>query len=386
VLLNIDQLRQLLDATVLSLVFSFIIAFPIIHILYKFNITRRLDYDFTTLIEKRNMKAGVPIMGGLIIVISVIVLNILFNPAKDISDRAYESILLLLGMFGLSALLGGIDDILNIYGKKRKQRALSVTLRLIRVHKSKWKRIWLAITFPWEAYKRFFFILGSNPGRGIHAHEKILVQSISGLALGLGIYFYSSRSNPGEFWIPILDFTIDIGILIIPFAWITVLLMTNAVNLADGMDGLAAGKLFVSFFGFLILSIIKQDFRIAFLIATVLGSLVTYLYFNVPPARFQMGDVGSLSLGTLLAAVGFLLGEPMMLLFISFPFALTLLSSVIQGIGRRIIGRRIFRMAPLHHHLQIAKNWSEEKVVIRLVLFSVACVLFSLWIYFNQSL
>ncbi|BCX13921.1 MAG: hypothetical protein KatS3mg085_453 [Candidatus Dojkabacteria bacterium] len=379
-------LRDLLNAAMLSLVFSFLIAFPIIHLLYKFNITRRMDYDFTTLIEKRNLKVGVPIMGGLIVVISVVVLNLFFNPARDNSEKAYESLLLILGIFVLSALLGGFDDVLNIYGKERKQRALSLTLRLIKVHKSKLTRIKLLITLPWEVYKRFFYILGSNPGRGIHAHEKIIVQSIVGIALGSGIYFYSSRPNPGEFWIPFFDFNLDIGFLIIPFAWLTVLLMTNAVNLADGMDGLAAGELFPSFFGFLVLAIAKQDFRIAFLIATVLGALLTYLYFNAPPARFQMGDVGSLSLGTLLATVAFILAEPMMLLIISFPFALTLLSSLIQGVGRRIIGRRIFRMAPIHYHLQLTRKWSEEKVVFRLILFSMACSLFGLWVYFNQAL
>jgi len=342
-----------------------------------FKITRRMTVDFTTLIEKRNLKIGVPIMGGLIIIITVTILNLLFNPF-----RFNNGMYLMLFIFILSALLGGFDDVLNIYGKDRsKPRSISMTLKLIRVHKSLKKRIWLVITFPWEVYKNFFYILGSNPGKGIQAHEKIIVQSIAGLLLGISLYSFSSRIMPGLIWIPIINITVNIGIFIIPFAWLTVLLMTNAVNLADGMDGLAANQLIFSFFGFLVIAIVKQDIRIIFLTATIIGALITYLYFNIPPARFQMGDVGSLALGTLLAAVAFILGEPLILLIIALPFAITLISVVIQGLGRRILGRRVFAMAPIHYHFQMRYGWSEEKVVMRFTLLSMVCMLVGLWIY-----
>jgi UDP-N-acetylmuramyl pentapeptide phosphotransferase/UDP-N-acetylglucosamine-1-phosphate transferase len=377
VIFDLDLLKDLSLVVLASTIFAFLIAFPVIHFLYKFNITRRMTVDFTTLIEKRNLKIGVPVMGGLIMVLTVIIFNLLANPEKD-----SKGLFLTLFIFTLSAVLGGADDIMNIFGFERaKQRAFSRTLTLIKVHKSLRKRIWLTITLPWEAYKRFFYMLGSNPGKGIQAHEKILVQSIAGLALGVGLYFFSSIEKPGLLWIPLFDFDMNIGILLIPFAWIAVLLMTNAVNLADGMDGLAASELMASFLGFLVIAILKDDVRMSFLITTVLGSLIAYLYFNIPPARFQMGDVGSLAMGTLLATVAFMLKEPLMLLFISFPFVLTLLSAVIQGIGRRILGRRIFRMAPLQYHFQMKYGWSEEKVVMRLGLFSVVCMIVGLWVF-----
>jgi UDP-N-acetylmuramyl pentapeptide phosphotransferase/UDP-N-acetylglucosamine-1-phosphate transferase len=377
VIFDLDLLKDLSLVVLASTIFAFLIAFPVIHFLYKFNITRRMTVDFTTLIEKRNLKIGVPVMGGLIIVLTVIIFNLLANPAKD-----SKGLFLTLFIFTLSAILGGADDIMNIFGFERaKQRAFSRTLTLIKVHKSLRKRIWLTITLPWEAYKRFFYMLGSNPGKGIQAHEKILVQSIAGLALGVGLYFFSSLEKPGLLWVPLFDFDLNIGILLIPFAWIAVLLMTNAVNLADGMDGLAASELMASFFGFLVIAILKDDERMSFLITTVLGSLIAYLYFNIPPARFQMGDVGSLAMGTLLATVAFMLKEPLMMLLISFPFVLTLLSAVIQGIGRRILGRRIFRMAPLQYHFQMKYGWSEEKVVMRLGLFSVVCMIVGLFVF-----
>lgn len=372
-----EELRVITLIITLSAVFSFLIAFPIIKILYKFNITRRMTVDFTTLIEKRNLKIGVPIMGGLIFIVTVLVFNIFFNPYRD-----NPGLLLTLFIFCLSALLGGFDDVLNIYGRDRaKPKSLSRVLTLIKVHKSATQKIWMIITLPWSAYKSFFYILGSNPGKGIQAHEKILVQSIAGILLGVGLYGFATRAVPGLLWIPIANINIDIGILIIPFAWVTVLLMSNAVNLADGMDGLAANQLIMSFLGFLFIAVFKHDEKLVFLIATVVGSLMAYLYFNIPPARFQMGDVGSLAMGALLAAVAFILGEPLMLLIICFPFVVVLLSTVIQGLGRRIFGRRIFAMAPIHYHFQIAYGWSEEKVVMRFALFSMFCAIIGLLIY-----
>lgn len=360
-----------------SSVFSFLIAFPIIALLYKFNITRRMTVDFSSLIEKRNLKVGVPIMGGLILIITIIVINLLFNPHND-----NKGLLLTLFIFALSALLGGFDDILNIFGRDRdKPKQISRVIKLIKVHKSPLRRIVMIIMLPWSAYKSFFYILGSNPGKGIQAHEKILIQSITGLLLGFGLYFFTSVATPGLIWLPLFNINIDIGILMIPFAWLTVVLMSNAVNLADGMDSLAANELLFSFVGFLIIALTKSDTKMIFLIATVIGSLISYIYFNIPPARFQMGDVGSLAMGTLLATVAFLLGEPLMLLIMCFPFVITLLSTVIQGIGRRIVGRRIFAMAPIHYHFQIKHGWSEEKVVMRFTLLSMFVMLLGLLIY-----
>lgn len=372
-----NDFLNVLTIIISSMLFSFGIAFPIIALLYKFNITRRMTVDFTTLIEKRNLKIGVPIMGGLIVIITVAVLNILFNPNRD------PALYLVLIIFIISAMLGGFDDVLNIYGRERAHpKPLSRILKLIRVHNSKTKRIAMLVTLPWSAYKSFFFILGSNPGKGIQAHEKIIVQSIAGLTLGFGLYYFSNNGYLGELKVPLFDSVIQLGFLIVPFVWITVLLMTNAVNLADGMDALAVSMLIPSFIAFLIIAVDKGDSRTVFLISTVVGSLITYNYFNIPPARFQMGDVGSLALGTLLASVAFILREPLLLLIISMPFAITLLSGVVQGIGRRIFGRRIFVMAPIHYHFSISRDWSEEKVVMRFALFSSICALVGLWIYF----
>jgi len=360
------ELKEVFFLIIFSSLFAFLISFPLIHFLYKFKITRRMDVDFSSIVEKRNLKIGVPIMGGLIIIITVLFFNFFFNPGIF-----NKGLLLILFMFVFSAILGGLDDVLNIYGVKRgKPRSIRRTLILMKVHKNFLKRISLFLTLPWSIYKAFFYMLGSNPGKGIQSHEKILVQSFVGLSLGIGLYFFTPGFVNEILKIPLSGVTINIGFLFIPFAWLTVVLMANAVNFADGMDSLAAFQLFFSFAGFLLIALLKSDYKVVFLISTVLGSLIAYLYFNIPPARFQMGDVGSLSMGTLLAGVSFLLQEPLLLLIIGFPFVITFLSVLIQGIGRRLLGRRIFRMAPIHYHFQMANDWSEEKVVMRFALLS----------------
>jgi phospho-N-acetylmuramoyl-pentapeptide-transferase len=319
-------------------------------------------------------------MGGLVIVIPVIILNLIFSPA------GITKIAVL--VFGIIALLGAFDDILNIYGKKRKVRSIRRTMKLIRVHKNLPYRIFLLATFPWQFYKRVFYILGSNPGKGLFAHEKIIVQIIAGLIAASWIFFRVEWTNPGDLWVPFLG-VVNISFLMIPFIVFVVAAMTNAVNIADGMDGLSAGLLLPAFGAFLAIAYHQEastattfaDMPNVVLCSIVIGGLIAYLYFNIPPARFQMGDVGSLALGSLLAVLAFSLRVPLLLLIIGFPFVAEVTSVIIQAIARRVFGKRLFRMAPIHHHFEML-GWSEEKVVMRFWIGGVICALIGLWIYF----
>ena len=119
--------------------------------------------------------------------------------------------------------------------------------------------------------------------------------------------------------------------------------------------------------------------EITILNATTVGALLTYTYFNVKPARFQMGDVGSLGLGALLAFNAIVINKMLLLPFLAFIFYLELATVIIQVFGRHILGRRIFKMAPLHHHFEL-KGWTEEKTVTRFWLIHAAAVLLGLWI------
>lgn len=371
---------DILDLLIVSIIFSLVVSFPLISLLYKLQITRRGDADFSNIIEQRKSKIGTPIMGGLIVVLTVLVLNLIFN--RDTVTGISGSIKIPILIFVISALLGALDDILNIFGKERKVRRIRRVLMLIRVHKSFFKRAMYMLLFPWLIYKRFFFLLGSNPGKGIQAHEKILVQTIVGLLLAYWIMMGTGwAAAASEIWLPIVG-QINIGLFMVPFIVLAVLTMTNAVNLTDGMDGLAAGLLISAFTAFAVVAHNQQDIPILILCVTTVGSLITYIYFNIPPARFQMGDVGSLALGTLLVTVAFALRVPFLLVFVGAGFLIEFMSSLIQGISRRILGRRVFKMAPFHHHLEMI-GWPEEKVVMRAWIFGILCSILGLWVYFN---
>ena len=317
-------------------------------------------------------------MGGLIFVIPTILLTLIAN--FDFHKLVLSgSVKIPILVFAISAILGGLDDVLNIYGRERPVRSIRRTVKLMTVHKSFLYRVYLVLLFPWTMYKNFFFMLGSNPGKGIQAHEKILVQLLVALLI---VWWIVGRLGWTHIWFPALG-NVEVGLLMIPFIILTVLTMSNAVNITDGLDGLSSGLAIFSFIGFLITAVIIGNIPIAIICAIVIGTLIPYLYFNTPPARVQMGDVGSLALGTMLASIAFALNRPFLLIPFCSVFLIELGSSLIQGIGRRILGRRIFKMAPIHHHFEFL-GWKEEKVTIRFWVFGAIGVLFGLAIVFMQ--
>lgn len=368
--ISIDSLNLLKTAIFYGLgscVIAFLWTPFLTKILYKYKLTRRAEYDSTLNIDK---KAGTPIMGGLLVIITVAVVTMLFN-----WERKFTWVPI--GVMLLSALLGGIDDVMHIYGHERRHRKLKQIFTLIRVHADWKQRLWLVITLPWSIFKRCSLWLGSHPGKGVHVHEKLLLQFAAGAITAYWIYF-----KLGEHWQNIsvpFDGLVDIGWWIIPLIIFFVMFTANAVNVADGMDGLAGGSLLLTFSTLMILSWINGYPEIMFLNATTVGALITYTYFNVKPARFQMGDVGSLGLGALLAINAIVINKMLLLPFIAFIFYLELTTVIIQVFGRHILGRRIFKMAPLHHHFEL-KGWSEEKTVMRFWIIHAAVVLLGLWI------
>ena len=372
-IIPIDAIGELKTAIFYGLISCFL-AFtwaPLLtEILYKCNITRRSEFDVSLSNKSRASKAGTPIMGGLLVIITVAFITILFN-----WERKFTFVPI--GVMLLASALGGTDDLLNIFGKKRRSRKLKQVLKLIKVHKD-WKmRIWYIITFPWTLFKRTSVWLSSHPGKGLHVHERLLFQFIAGALTAWWIYF-----KLGESWREIhipFDGYINIGIWIIPVIILFVMATANAVNFTDGMDGLAGGSLITTFTGLTLLSWIGGYTEITILNATVVGALLTYTYFNIKPARFQMGDVGTLGLGALLAINAIVINQMILIPLIAFIFYVELGSNLLQIAGRYITGRRIFKMAPLHHHFEL-KGWAEEKVVMRFWVVHAAAVLLAVWI------
>lgn len=363
-------LKTAIQYGLIACVISFLGAPFLTKILYKYNITRHAEYDATLAMGARRSKRGVPVMGGLLVIATVALITYLLNWERQFTWMP-------IGVMLLSAALGGLDDLLNIFGQKRRSRKLSQVFTLIKVHKYWHMRLFYAITLPWWIFKRTSVWLSRNPGKGVHVHEKLLLQFIAGSITAYWVYFKLGESWR-EIFIP-FDGLINIGFWIIPIIIFFVMLSANAVNIADGMDGLAGGSLLITFSALTILSWLEGYQEITILNATTVGALITYTYFNIKPARFQMGDVGSLGLGSLMAINAIIINRMLLLPFIAFIFYIELGSVIIQVFGRHVLGRRIFKMAPLHHHFEL-RGWTEEKTVMRFWIIHAGMVLLGLWV------
>jgi phospho-N-acetylmuramoyl-pentapeptide-transferase len=367
---QINGLTHIIGFAVIAAVGSLIVAPLFISLLRKLGITRQENGDMTLGLESRSDKANTPIMGGLLVIATIALLTFLFN-----WDRRYTWVPM--GVMLMSAALGAVDDLLNVFGHDRRQRSLAQTKTLIRVHKNNLVRLWLVITFPWTILKRAASVFGSKQRKGVLVHEKLLLQFAAGAMAAWWIYW-----KLGESWHQIytpFDGYLSIGAWIIPLIIAIVMFTANAVNISDGMDGLAGGMLIPTFGALSFLAWISGYDSLAILNAVTAGALVTYTYFNVKPARFQMGDVGSLGLGGLLAINALAVNSMAVLPFIAFMFYLEALTVIIQSIGRHVFGRRVFRMAPLHHHLELL-GWSEEQTIMRMWVIHLGMVLIGVWI------
>jgi len=368
----IGILSESIGFAVFAALFAFAWAPLLTTMLYHFNITcgRRAGFDPTLSGERRREKMNTPTMGGILVIITVAIVTYIAN-----WDRSFTWVPI--GVMLLASLLGGVDDLLNIFGKARRSRKLSHIFRLIKVHKSIWQRLWYIISLPWSFFKRTAVWLSSHPGRGMHVHEKLLLQFIAGSIAAWWIFY-----KLGPHWQVIsvpFNGTLDIGWFLVPLIILVVMFTANAVNIADGMDGLAGGMLIPTFAGLTLLSWTENLPELAILNATTVGALLAYTYFNIKPARFQMGDVGSLGLGGLLG-INALAGNFLIVLpFLGFMFYVEAITVLMQIGWRYLTGTRLFRMAPLHHHFELI-GWSEEKIVMRFWIVHLFFVLLGIWI------
>ncbi|PIT88110.1 MAG: hypothetical protein COU29_03810 [Candidatus Magasanikbacteria bacterium CG10_big_fil_rev_8_21_14_0_10_36_32] len=368
-----ELLEQAMIYLLSATVGSFVLAPLLIKLLYKLNITRRNEFDFTLRSSERSSKIGTPIMGGILVIFVVTIITLIFN-----WERKYTFVPI--GVMGISAMLGAADDLLNIFGKKRRFRSIEHVKTLMRIHKSWQTRLWYKITLPLTYLKNFIGAFGSHPGRGVLVHEKLFFQLLAGSVTAWWIYA-KLGGDWRSLWVP-YDGQINLGWLIIPLVILLVMFTANAVNIADGLDGLAGGSLLFTFLGLTLISWIEGRVAFTLLNATVVGTLIAYTYFNIKPARFQMGDVGSLGLGALLAINVIAINKTILLPIIGFIFYLEAFSVVIQVFFRRVFGRRFFKMAPLHHHFEF-HGWSEEKIVMRFWLIHAFFVFVAVWLSFH---
>jgi phospho-N-acetylmuramoyl-pentapeptide-transferase len=368
------DLAHIFSFTILSAVVAFVWAPFLSHLLYKFHVIKSAKIELQN-IESQSYKNSTPVMGGLLVIITVAVITYLFNWSRSFTWVP-------IGVMLLSGALGAVDDLMNIFGRERHSRKFGHILTLIKVHKEWRMRLWYTVTLPWILFKRISVWFGSRTSRGVFVHEKLILQFLAGSLTAWWVY---SKLGPAwhyiyfPFGFPFGESGINAGILIVPIIIFIVMFTANAVNIADGMDGLAGGMLITTMTALTLLSWINGFGEIAILNATTMGALVAYTYFNIKPARFMMGDVGSLGLGALLAVNAMAIGETISLFFLGFMFYVEAMSVVIQVISRYFFGKKIFKMAPLHHHFELS-GWSEEKTVMRFWVIHFFFVIFGFWL------
>ncbi len=211
--------------------------------------------------------------------------------------------------------------------------------------------------------------------KGLTAIQKLVFQ----FAIAALFLLSMKDSLSTALTLPFLDKPLELGILYWAFAIIFIVLVVNAVNLTDGIDGLAGSVTLVAFVFFLCIGFLKNHSEFILLSSALCGGLVGFLIYNFYPARIFMGDTGSLFLGGAVAGAAFWLNMPLLIVFVGFVYLFEALSVVLQVGSFKLTGKRIFRMAPFHHHLEMG-GWREPKIV---AVSSLLTALFSIIAYFS---
>ena len=195
---------------------------------------------------------------------------------------------------------------------------------------------------------------------GLTAKQKLLGQAV--LAVIFCYISIAYAALPTTLWIPLVDITIDLGYAYYILAFIIILGTTNAVNLTDGLDGLATGISAIAGAAFAVVGLLVGSLSVTFFGIVVSAVCLGFLYFNANPAKVFMGDTGSLALGGAFAGMAIATKTELLLIVIGFVFVVEALSVILQVASFKTRGVRIFRMSPIHHHFELG-GWSERKVV-----------------------
>lgn len=328
-------------ATVTAIFICLILGPFFIRLLKKYQVKERIREEGPASHRK---KAGTPTMGGLIILAGIIIPTLLW---ADLTN--FYVLMLLLATVWLG-LIGYMDDYLKVVKGQPK---------------------------------------------GMVARKKLVGQVLLGLLFAVMLqHFAPTDQFDGTTGIPFLkDYVLILGFLYIPFVIVVITGASNAVNLTDGLDGLAIGLCGISLFAFGGIAYVTGhlDFsnylQIEYLPGTgeltvfcgaAIGSCLGFLWFNSHPAEVFMGDTGSLALGGALGALAIMLKKELLLVIVGGVFVVEVLSVIIQVVSYRYRGgKRVFKMAPLHHHFELS-GWSESKVVVRFWIIGALCALVTL--------
>ncbi|HET7675237.1 MAG TPA: phospho-N-acetylmuramoyl-pentapeptide-transferase [Gammaproteobacteria bacterium] len=287
-------------------------------------------------------KAGTPTMGGALILLSIAAGTLLW---ADLASRYVWAVLAVTAVFGM---IGGIDD-----------------------------------------YKKLIL----KNSRGLSARNKYLLQSIAGIAVAVSLYLSARVPAETQLIVPFYKhFALSLGVFYIPVVYLVVVGASNAVNLTDGLDGLAimpsvliaaalgvfayaAGN--INFARYLEIPYIPGAGEVVVFCGALVGAGLGFLWFNTYPAQVFMGDIGSLALGAALGLIAVIVRQELVLFIMGGVFVMETVSVMLQVGSYKLTGKRIFRMAPLHHHFEL-QGWAEPKVIVRFWIITVILVLVGL--------
>ena len=208
----------------------------------------------------------------------------------------------------------------------------------------------------------YFNIMGLGKKKGLDVLPKITTLFIIS---AVGAYWFYVKLGYDQIHVPFYG-DVQLGLWYIPFFMFILVGTANAVNVTDGLDGLAGGLLVIAFGSFSLLAYLNGMFVLAAFCAVTVGAIAAFLWHNVPPALFFMGDTGSLALGGTLGVIALMTDTVLVLPFIGFVFVIEMLSVIIQLTSKRFRrGKKVFKAAPIHHHFE-ALEWGESKVTMRL--------------------
>ena len=327
-------------SVITSLLIVFLIGSPLIKIFAKNQITGPIRQDGP--IDHIIKKSGTPTMGGLIILIGMISSTLLWADLNNVFIWTLIFVSLSLG------LLGFIDDLLKIKLKN---------------------------------------------SRGLNFKLKFLGQIIIGSITLFILIKYSNHEYLYNLYFPFFkNFILHLGLFFIPFGLFVIIGSSNAVNLTDGLDGLATVPIMLVALSFTLISYVVGNIifaeylqlqyipnvgEVSIFCGSIVGSCLGFLWYNAPPAKIFMGDTGSLSLGGSLAAVAIIVKHEIVLSIIGGLFVLETVSVIIQVISFKLTGKRVFMMAPIHHHFE-KKGWAEATIVIRFWIIAIILALIGL--------
>lgn len=321
---------KILFFSALAFVFTMFWTPVLAHFLYKYKMGKQIRNNGSTPVFSalHSHKTGTPTMGGVLVWVTVLIFGLFFFYGSkilpwEIFDKlnflSRSQTYLPLGALVATALVGLLDDWLDVKGK------------------------------------------GAFGGGGLSIKHRLILYIAIAL---IGAWWFYYKLDWDIFHIPFMgDF--HLGWLYIPLFIFIVAATAFSVNETDGLDGLAGGVLLSCFAAYGVIAFAEQKFDLAVFCGVIVGALLAFLWFNINPARFYMGDTGAMSLGITLGVIAMLTNTALILPIIGFVFALESISVIIQIISKKLRkGRKVFISTPIHHHFE-AKGWSEPKIVMR---------------------